>query len=402
MSSLAGTAGQVTETKAQYVLSLLPFTFFFPQAIGYVGFLIFMVAWLAEGQYSDKWQAMRRHPLFWPTVGLTLTTLVASIFLTRPQGFWGALAHYQIYWILLVFVSVKPGPWQRRAVRVFFAGALMAATVFYLLHFQWLPNWKVFQSYIAYAGNKSILLGILLAIAAGWMLYELMEQPRHKLLRLLGFAYVAAALLLFAKTRTGHLIFAFICLYVVARQASFSWRSFLAGAAIMTVLIMAWQTSDGLRTRFLGTVDDVRGFVQGETISSQGIRLEIYQVTLEVIKQRPVTGNGIGTWLSNYQEKAEGLASADMTTPHNDYLLYAAEIGLVGLAMLLWLWIAQLAAAVRLRGEAGFLLFTLTVAMMIGGMFNAIIRDTVFGLAFMVLLAIPLAGRWSSQSAETV
>lgn len=81
-----------------------------------------------------------------------------------------------------------------------------------------------------------------------------------------------------------------------------------------------------------------------------------------------------------------------MTTPHNDYLLYAAELGLLGLAALCWLWISQLVVAFRIGGRRGMQLAMLTAALLIGGMFNAILRDSVFGMAFMVLLAIPLAG----------
>ncbi len=38
------------------------------------------------------------------------------------------------------------------------------------------------------------------------------------------------------------------------------------------------------------------------------------------------------------------------------------------------------------------LLGMLGVAVIVGGMFNAILRDLVFGMPFMILLAIPLAG----------
>jgi O-antigen ligase len=88
-----------------------------------------------------------------------------------------------------------------------------------------------------------------------------------------------------------------------------------------------------------------------------------------------------------------------MTTPHNDYLLYATELGALGVAALFWIWITQLGVARQMsksaqRGqtERAMLLAMLGVAMMVGGMFNAILRDGVFGMAFMILLAIPLAG----------
>ena len=90
-----------------------------------------------------------------------------------------------------------------------------------------------------------------------------------------------------------------------------------------------------------------------------------------------------------------------MTTPHNDYLLYATELGFLGLGALLWILGTQLFLAFSLarhkntvygRTREGMWIAMLTLAMMLGGMFNAILRDAVFGLAFMILLAIPLAG----------
>jgi len=93
------------------------------------------------------------------------------------------------------------------------------------------------------------------------------------------------------------------------------------------------------------------------------------------------------------------MISEEMTTPHNDYLLYTTELGLAGLLALLWIWLSQLRIARHMsqsnhlvQQEYAMLLAMLGVTMMVGGMFNAILRDAVFGMAFMILLAIPLAG----------
>lgn len=86
------------------------------------------------------------------------------------------------------------------------------------------------------------------------------------------------------------------------------------------------------------------------------------------------------------------LPSEGTRTPHNDYLFYAAEIGLIGLAALLWIWLIQLTVAWKIGGAPGMWLGMLGVAILGGGMFNAILRDAVFGMPFMILLAIPLAG----------
>lgn len=380
------------ETKAQFILSLLPITLFFPIGIGYTGITLFLLAWLLGGHYGDKWQAIKDSPMFLPVMGLLVVTCGAGLFLDRPVGFWKAFMHYQIYLFLLVFISVGAGRWQQRALNVFFAGAVLAATLFYLSRLQLLPKWTLFQNYIDYAGNKSILLGILLGIAGGWMLNEICAKRDHKLLRIVAFLYIAAALLFLAKTRTGSLIFVFGCALVVLRYMTFSWRSVLLLIGTVAVIGVAWQTASGFRERLVGTAHDIKAFVDGGKISADGIRLEMYRLTSEIIEEHPIVGSGIGTWAVKYPEKAKGLESESMATPHNDYLLYTAEIGVIGVAALLWIWLTQLIVAVRIGGENGVRLFTIGVAIMFGGMVNAILRDALFGIAFMVLLAIPLAG----------
>ena len=380
------------ETKAQFILSLLPLTLFFPIGIGYTVIVMFLVALLLGGHYRDRWQAIKDSPMFLPVMGLLVVTSGAGLFLERPEGFWKAYMHYQIYLVLLVFISVGAGRWQQRALNVFFAGAILAATLLYLNHFKLLPDWTLVQNYRVYAGNKSILIGILLGIAGGWMLNEVCVHHEYKWPRIAALLYMAIALLFLAKTRTGSLIFIIGSVLVLLRYITFSWRSVLLVLGTAAIIAVAWQTATGFRERLVGTANDIKAFADGGKVSADGIRLEMYRITADIIKERPIAGNGIGTWAIHYPERAQGLLSETMATPHNDYLLYAAEIGIIGVCALLWIWLTQLVAAVRVGGPTGMRLFTIGAAIMFGGMVNAILRDALFGIAFMVLLSIPLAG----------
>lgn len=384
------------DTLPQTVLTALPILLFFPPGALYAGVLLFMLALLVSGDYAAKWAEARNSPLFWPTMGMLATSCVTAVWMDRSADkFWSGFAHYQIYVFLLLFTSVGPGEWQRRAKTVFITGALMAASVFYLNHVQLLPDTPLFASYITYSGNKSILLGILLAIAAGFAFQDVLEERNHRRFGwyVVAFVYLAAALLFFARTRTGVLIFVALCSMALVKYCALSWRKALAlFLGCLLILMTAWQFSPTLRLRTMGTIDDVKAFTRGEATSGSGIRLEMFAITSEMVAEKPVAGHGIGTWAPRYQERAKGLPTGEMTTPHNDYLLYAAELGLLGLAALCWLWISQLVLALRIGGRRGMQLGMLTVALLIGGMFNAILRDSVFGMAFMVLLAIPLAG----------
>jgi O-antigen ligase len=411
------------------VVVWLPLTLFFPVGLMYAGLLVFLFALLASGGFSQKWQNVKRSPMLLPICVLSAISVIAALMHDSPAGeFWSAFAHYQTYLFLLPFLALGTGTqqtqwaWQEKAQAIFFAGAVIASALFYLNALKLLPKVTGFKSYVEYNGNKSILLAVLLAVAAGWMIsdWRWKKHQRHTyVVRGLALAFVVSALFLLAKSRTASLCLMVLCLLMLFRHFDFSLRKCVAAIAVLALMLGAlfgmaqlpprvtcfanemsevyhMNPASVIYTRAVCTVHQVRDFQAGKQVSEDGMRLEIFKNTSDVILQNPITGHGIGNWLPLYQAKARGQASETMTTPHNDYLLYATELGLVGLAALLWIWVTQLGTASRMVGTSHYArampLFMLTMTMIIGGMFNAILRDAVFGLAFMILLAIPLAG----------
>jgi O-antigen ligase len=148
--------------------------------------------------------------------------------------------------------------------------------------------------------------------------------------------------------------------------------------------------------RGICTVHQVRDFGQTKQATQDGMRLELYLNTWQMITDSPWLGHGIGNWLPMYQQKAQGQISEKMTTPHHDYLLYWFELGIGGLIALLAIWLIQLRVAFQMASsehtERAMLVSTLTIAMIFAACFNAILRDGVFAFAMLILLAIPMAG----------
>lgn len=391
--SPSATARKQPAEAAQYVLAVLPLVLFLPQSFTYFGLLAYLIALLASGSIAVKLTRVRDNPMFFPVMLLLAISIVAGLLLERPAGeFWSGFGHYQTYLFLLLLVAAGAGQWQSHAVRFFYAGATIAATLFYLKSMGLLPTWWLLRSYAVYGGNKSILLGILLAVAAAWMLHDLVNSQQRRWLAVMRFVYVAVAAVALAKTRTGLLIFSVLCLTVLFKSIRSTWHRVAVAALLVVVAGAGVQVIPGVGQRLAGTVDDARNFMQGKEISKDGVRLDMFRVTLEIIEEKPITGHGIGTWHQRYIQKVESTEIEKHTTPHNDYLLYLSEMGIIGLAGLLLIWAMQFVAARRLGSDMGAKLTMLTIALLIGGMFNAILRDAVFGLAFMILLAIPLAG----------
>ena len=379
----------------QKVLAALPFLLFFPIGILYLGVVVFLFSLMLAGDYRGAWLRMQKNAMFRPVIALSALTCLAAIFLERPaHGFWSGFAHYQIYLFLLLFVSVGKGAWQDREVKALIAGAQVAATLFYHNSLQLLPELSLFSAYLDYKGNKSILLGILLALAAGWLLHEMTRaDSRNALLwRLVAFMYIALPVLFLTRTRTAAVIFVLVCLLVGLRYLKWNVRSAAVVLSLAVILVMVLGTSTTFKVRMASAFQDIVAYSQGQKTSHQGIRLEIYALTTEIIADKPLTGHGIATWEPLYAKLASERATFAFATPHNDYLLYAAEMGILGFVALLWIWLTQLLVAWRMPDRDGMPLLMLGLAIMVGGMFNAVLRDAVFGMPFMILLAIPLAG----------
>ncbi|QAU35522.1 O-antigen ligase family protein [Janthinobacterium sp. 17J80-10] len=380
----------------QKVLAVLPFLLFFPIGIIYFGVVVFLFSLLLAGDYRGAWLRMKENVMFRPVVALTLLSCLAAIVLERPaRGFWSSFAHYQIYLFLLLFLSVGKGDWQGRAFKSFAAGAVVASTLLYLNAADLLPHISLFSAYASYYGNKSIMVGILLALAVGFLLRDITRLASNRqvlLMRILTIVYIALPVLFLARTRTASIIFLLMCLLVGLRCLKWNGRSVgvLLVSAVMLAAVMA--SSSTFKTRMASAFQDVAAYSQGQKPSHQGIRLEIYALTTEIIADKPLTGHGIGTWEPLYAKLARERDTYAFATPHNDYLLYAAEMGVLGLAALLWIWLTQLLVAWRMPEAEGMPLLMLGLAIMVGGMFNAVLRDAVFGMPFMILLAIPLAG----------
>lgn len=409
----------------QEVLALLPLTLFFPVGLMYLGLLCFSIAFVVSEEFKHKWENIRQHAMFFPALGLSLVCVFSTL-LNPPtdKEYWAQFLHYQTYWFLLPMIAIDAGAWQTRAVRNFFIGALIAATLFFLANYGLLPENTLFRSYVIYQGNKSILLGLLLALAAAWMLHELVIHRNHKMARVLAFLYVLAALILCSKSRTASLLFFLLLMVFLCRNFRFKfWQIgavmalfacgcaslYVAANAPAPVTCLAKEMHDryqmnGLeifKNRSICTIQQVRDFGQQGSVSEDGMRLEIYKNTWHLIEQRPWTGHGVGQWMPLYKEEALGMMSENMTTPHNEYLLYWCELGILGVLALILIWGRQLFEAFQMakkKSPYAMPLCMLTVSMMFAGAFNAILRDALFGLAMMILLAIPLANNRESRA----
>lgn len=123
-----------------------------------------------------------------------------------------------------------------------------------------------------------------------------------------------------------------------------------AGAILGTAL---WVSSPYLRMRVETIVDEVSLYRTTDAKTSSGLRLEFWRKSLGFMTEAPVFGHGTGTIRALFARVANaggGASSVISTNPHQQILAVAIQLGLVGVAALLALWVAH----VRMFWGPGF------------------------------------------------
>lgn len=370
---------------------MLPVTLFFPVGVMYLMIAVATLLSVAAVAWPVRRTLLGGSPLTVPFVLLAIFVLVQALLQSSGvERRWTGTIHYFIFFFFLLFIALQEQRWYLLAKKALFAGALYAAAVFMLAKASALPDCHIFKNYLIYGGNKSISLGIFMAVTAAWMLNEAAAATdrRAALGYLLAYIYVAAAVILFAVTRTGTLLLALLSALVVLRWVTLGWRALALMVVVGVVLLGAWKSGGQSIERLQRTIDSVIAFTHGKQGSGESNRLQFIEKTTEMIVEKPLLGHGIGSWQQQYPVRAQGLETAFMSTPHNDYLLYAAELGIVGLLLLGLIIGSLLRAAIKAPNRSGNALLLVTIALIVGSMFNAILRDWRFGVPFMLMLAI--------------
>jgi O-antigen ligase len=169
------------------------------------------------------------------------------------------------------------------------------------------------------------------------------SHRRHALAFLLA-AILFAANIVYVETARTTLV-AMVVLLVLFGFFQFGWRGGLLTCACAALLACAvWASSPYLRERVSRTVQELQVSDTGNIINSVGLRLEYWRNSLAFIAQAPIVGHGTGAIPELFRRKATAQTDpqAITTNPHNQVLVVALELGLLGTTVLLAMWIAHL------------------------------------------------------------
>jgi O-antigen ligase len=220
-------------------------------------------------------------------------------------------------------------------------------------------------------------------------------------------ALFIANILYIATGRTALVVIALLLVILAFRE--FSWKGMAAVCLAGAILVgLAWASSPFLRQRVTQSFDELRSYSSENAVSSSGLRLEFWKKSFAFIAQAPVIGNGTGSMPGLFRRAAigeSGAAGVTSVNPHNQFFGVAIQLGLVGGAILIAMWLAHL-ALFRGAGLVAWIGFVMVAQNVVSSLFNSHLFDFFHGWLYVfgvgVIGGMVLRARANAPPARTV
>lgn len=307
--------------------------------------LIFSWLWRVNNQlplasYHSPITRKRATPLDRPILLFFILALISLVFsIYRHASFYALLrllAYIGIYYLVV-------NNYSRRMRRYLIAITICVGTVLsiygllqymnLLPHGWWRPRNFLAATYVNH-NHFSGYLELVIPVAIGALIRYKRESVTLRM-ALAEALIIMTAAFIFAQSRGAWISLSVSLLvmnFILIKKKMFSRKSIYALIlAIIFIFSFAYIKSEFISRR----IDTFTRITKAE--ASPRTRLEIWKGTLEMIKDKPVIGTGIGTFAWEFSRYRPRDLNVRANYAHNDYLHMAAEMGVAAPLILIWL-----------------------------------------------------------------
>ena len=391
--------------------------FCFPISLAATNILmaLMLVAWLLAGQYKARWHSVKSNPITWPALMLYGLVIAGTSYSTASGG--EMLQHLNKYskflFVLLAITLLQDPAWRQRCWRAFGVAMLFTLGSVYaniwfdlpwsVTHNQgWGVDHTVFKDYISQ--------GIMMSLFVLCCIHQFQQATSRKLRVLWGALALLAIVSIthLAAGRTAYLaLFVSLSIYGITRITSRKKWLFMGLAGVFVAVLVS--SSVTLSHRVQEVFTDTQSFLSGSKdgsvqhmMTSTGARLAMWQLSVENIQQRPFVGAGTGSYrhIAKQAFTDPALCSIACVHPHNQFLFFGVEYGLLGIAAYLFYFYRPYRFAVGLSTPQKALLLGFLGIFFVDSMVHGALWLAVESHFFTFVMALFMAAS-KSPSAET-
>jgi O-antigen ligase len=312
----------------------------------------------------------------------------------------GIWKYRKLLYILLMVCLFADAVWRERAIKAWLAVAVVLM-LFALI--RTLPDpigdgRMGVHPALPLSSYSYISLGFVLmpalTLGLAWMLRASsnLDKALGALLALLTIAFVVLA----QQGRTSYVTLTLLAIFFLLTQLKTRQR-WLAMLVLVAAIVSVGLFSTKAQLRVAEVMADSRSNLTTETISSSGLRVGFWKTTFDIAQKNPILGTGMGTWADEYRKYVVSTPNTPKISPlggnpHQEYLLMASQLGLVGLVLFV-AWLARcLVASSNLRKPERIAAQSLMLVFGVSCFFNSSLFDSATGHFYCIGLGILFAG----------
>ena len=383
----------------------LPLTNFF---VG-LALLFWLISGAKPGQIRSvqTWGVAFKNPAVSGALLLMVWMLLSLLWsnTSLQNTFVGIWKYRKLLYVPLMVMLFSDAVWRYRAIKAWLAAAvvLMLYSLIRLLPDPIGDGQMGVHPALPLSTYSYISLGFVLipalTLGLAWMMRArtATEKGLGAMIALLTVAFVVLA----QQGRTTYVTLTALLIWFVLSHLK-SKQKWLAMAAILFVAASVGLFSTKVQNRVNEVIADSRVNQTTETISSSGLRIGFWRTTADIVKHNPILGTGMGTWADEYRKYVVSTPNTPKISPlggnpHQEYLLMASQLGLIGLALFLT-WLARcIFASKELPNNERIAAQSLLIAFIVSCFFNSTLFDSATGHFYCIGLGILFAGYKNQQ-----
>lgn len=359
---------------------------------------LLILYWIAEGNFQEKWNLLRRNGLFWAWMAYVVIYPISILWTTNWEWtLWLMERHSYMLIFPFVYTLVKK-EWIFKLVMAYALGMTVSEVFSYLVWFGVIhmagvsphdPTPFVFGHFV-----YNPLLAWALYILMHAFLFE--KRPLAAKIFFSVFIFTMTVNMFITGGRGGQLAYFFVILLLFIQYFSDKGKllkGITVGSIFVTmVFTFAYHYSPSFNQRVHMGISDLVNY-NARSTTSWGTRLHFYINTLKMSSERPISGSGFGDYPDDYNKFVGKGAPVHMGAsriaffePHNQFLYELGSLGIVGLSILIWIMVQQFRLAFKLNDSYRHYRLAFSVFMIIMLMPDGLLIYTQ-GIYFFVLFS---------------
>jgi O-antigen ligase len=312
--------------------------------------LLLWIAVLASPTLRQRLWSLRSHPVVLGTIAVYLVVSLGLLYSMAPyeaaRDGWVSWRKLLLLPIAMAVFMGRPA-WVDRALAAFTVFCVAAAAVSLL-------GWGLGQMGSSHAFpaiflRNHVTQGIAFVMAAAvilaWLVWRSSAMPRMRVLAWLALSVLLLDILLVITGRSAYvLLLVAVAVFIwtgLRRVGMGLWQAGAMALLGLSVAVGILWASPTARERVVLAWTEASQHASASEVTSAGIRVVFWRNSLELIQQAPWLGHGTGSFEAAYTAliaDKQGVGATPSGDPHNQYLRWAVEYGLLGLMVFLgWL-----------------------------------------------------------------